>query len=150
MKSRIIEPAEPGERTQPWKIILALIGALAVAIAIAWVMDRHVSSASAASPSSPPDATYDPTVVAKGAWLAAIGNCNTCHTASNGRAFAAGRLWAPQIRCLATSLAAPLHQTYHGLNPRRSYATERRAAMSILTLQHRSYGDLLRLLALSQ
>jgi hypothetical protein len=37
---------------------------------------------------------------------------------SDGTALAAGRLWAPQIRCLATSLAAPLHQTHHGLNPR--------------------------------
>ena len=91
MKSRIIEPAEPVERTQPWKIILALIGALMVAIAIARVMDRHGPSASAASPSSPPDATYDPTLVVKGAWLTAIGNCNTCHTASNGRTFAGGR-----------------------------------------------------------
>ena len=68
----------------------------------------------------------------------------------NGKALAAGRLWAPQIRCLATSLAAPLHQTYHGLNPRRSYATGRRAATSILTLQHRSYGDLSRVLPPSQ
>ena len=68
----------------------------------------------------------------------------------NGTALAAGRLWAPQIRCLATSLAAPLHQTHHGFNPRRSYATGRRAATSILTLQHRSYGDLSRVLPPSQ
>jgi mono/diheme cytochrome c family protein len=79
------------ERTPPWKIILALIGALAVAIAVAWAMGRHASSASAASPSFPPDATYDPALVAKGAWLAAIGNCNTCHTATSGRTFAGGR-----------------------------------------------------------
>ena len=68
----------------------------------------------------------------------------------DGTALAAGRPWAPQIRCLATSLAAPLHQTYHDLNPRRSYATGRRAATSILTLQHRSYGDLSRVLPPSQ
>jgi len=79
------------ERTRPSKIIPALIGALAVAIGFAWAMDRHASFASTASPSSPPDATYDPTLIAKGAWLAAIGNCNTCHTASNGRTFAGGR-----------------------------------------------------------
>ena len=77
--------------TRPWKTILVLIGALAVAIAIAWAMGRHVSSAGAASPPSGTDATYDQTLVAKGAWLAAIGNCNTCHTASNGRTFAGGR-----------------------------------------------------------
>lgn len=91
MNRRISEPAEPVPRSQPWKIILALIGALVVAIVIARVVDRQVSSASAATPSSPPDATYDATLVAKGAWLAAIGNCSTCHTASSGRTFAGGR-----------------------------------------------------------
>ena len=79
------------KHTRPWKIILVLIGAFAAAIAIAWTMGRHASSASAASPPPGPDASYDPTLVAKGAWLAAIGNCNTCHTASNGRTFAGGR-----------------------------------------------------------
>ena len=45
----------------------------------------------AATPAPSANATYDPALVAKGAWLAAIGNCNTCHTASNGRTFAGGR-----------------------------------------------------------
>src|SRR6202035_1073799 len=62
----------------------------------------------------------------------------------NGETLAAGRLRAPQIRCLATnlatSLAAPLHQTYHGFNPRRSYATWRRAATSLPSPRDRSYG----------
>jgi mono/diheme cytochrome c family protein len=66
-----------------------LIGAFA--IAMTWTMGRHASSAGAASPPPGTDASYDPTLVAKGAWLAAIGNCNTCHTASNGRTFAGGR-----------------------------------------------------------
>ena len=79
------------KHTRPWKVVLVLIGAFAVAIAIAWAMGRQASSASVASPPPGPDASYDPTLVAKGAWLAAIGNCNTCHTASNGRTFAGGR-----------------------------------------------------------
>jgi mono/diheme cytochrome c family protein len=81
----------PLKHTRPWKIIPVLIGAFAAAIAITWTMGRHASSASAASPPPGPDASYDQTLVAKGAWLAAIGNCNTCHTASNGRTFAGGR-----------------------------------------------------------
>ena len=91
LKSRIIEPIEPVKHTRPWKVVLVLTGAFAVAIAIAWAMGRHGSSASAASPPPGLDASYDQTLVAKGAWLAAIGNCNTCHTASNGRTFAGGR-----------------------------------------------------------
>ena len=81
--------SESAERTRPWKITLASIGALAAALALAFAIGRHASHAGAASPA--PSATYDPTLVAKGAWLAAIGNCNTCHTASNGRTFAGGR-----------------------------------------------------------
>ncbi|HVS55751.1 MAG TPA: cytochrome c, partial [Casimicrobiaceae bacterium] len=77
------------KHTRPWKIILVLIGAFA--IAMTWTMGRHASSAGAASPPPGTDASYDQTLVAKGAWLAAIGNCNTCHTASNGRTFAGGR-----------------------------------------------------------
>jgi mono/diheme cytochrome c family protein len=33
----------------------------------------------------------DPAVVARGAYLAAIGNCNVCHTAEGGASFAGGR-----------------------------------------------------------
>ena len=81
--------SESAEPTRPWKITLASIGALVVALSLAFAIGRHASPAGAASPA--PGATYDPTLVAKGAWLAAIGNCNTCHTASNGRTFAGGR-----------------------------------------------------------
>jgi mono/diheme cytochrome c family protein len=35
--------------------------------------------------------SFDPTQVARGANLAAIGNCNVCHTAPGGRVFAGGR-----------------------------------------------------------
>ena len=89
LKNRVIEPIEPVKHTRPWKIILVLIGALV--IAMTWTMDRLASFASAGSPPPGTDASYDQTLVAKGAWLAAIGNCNTCHTASNGRTFAGGR-----------------------------------------------------------
>src|ERR1019366_7575549 len=73
---------------RPSKIMQALIGALAVAIAVLFAIGRHESLANAAS--LPPTASFDPTLVPTGAWLAAIGNCSTCHTADNGRAFAGG------------------------------------------------------------
>jgi mono/diheme cytochrome c family protein len=36
-------------------------------------------------------ASFDPALIAKGAQLAAIGNCQVCHTAEGGRSFAGGR-----------------------------------------------------------
>ena len=95
--------SESAEHTSPRKITLALIGALAVALTLASAIGRHASPAGAASLA--PSAMYDPTLVAKGAWLAAIGNCNTCHTASNGRTFAGGRpLSTPFGTILATNI----------------------------------------------
>jgi len=35
--------------------------------------------------------SFDPAMVAKGAQLAAIGNCNVCHTAASGKPYAGGR-----------------------------------------------------------
>jgi mono/diheme cytochrome c family protein len=39
----------------------------------------------------PPRASFDAGVIAKGAQLAAIGNCNVCHTAPGGKTYAGGR-----------------------------------------------------------
>ncbi len=39
----------------------------------------------------PPKSSFDPAMVAKGAQLAAIGNCNVCHTAAGGKPYAGGR-----------------------------------------------------------
>src|SRR5438552_7283174 len=42
-------------------------------------------------PIAPPDArSFDPELVRHGAQLAALGNCNTCHTAPGGKRFAGG------------------------------------------------------------
>jgi len=54
-----------------------------------------VCAACAADPVAP-DAvparsSFDPALIAKGAQLAAIGNCQACHTAEGGRSFAGGR-----------------------------------------------------------
>jgi mono/diheme cytochrome c family protein len=47
---------------------------------------------SALTPSEPPlRASFDERVIAKGAQLAAMGNCNVCHTVPGGKAYAGGR-----------------------------------------------------------
>src|SRR5688572_8479479 len=49
------------------------------------------STMSALTPVEPPPrSAFDSAAVAKGAQLAAIGNCVTCHTARGGRAYAGG------------------------------------------------------------
>jgi len=60
-------------------ILVALIAAF---IALAW--------RSAIDPVRPPG-SFDRQVVERGAELEAIGDCNTCHTAPGGRAYAGGR-----------------------------------------------------------
>jgi mono/diheme cytochrome c family protein len=72
---------------------LTLIGVLAVAFAIASAFSIDHQASTAAEPQRLPaaGAGFDPLVVAKGAWLAAIGNCNSCHTANDGATFAGGR-----------------------------------------------------------
>jgi mono/diheme cytochrome c family protein len=47
---------------------------------------------SAMAPSEPPArASFDAGLIAKGGELAALGNCNVCHTAPGGKAYAGGR-----------------------------------------------------------
>lgn len=54
-----------------------------------------VCAACAADPvapaSAPARSSFDPTLISKGAQLAAIGNCQVCHTAEGGSSFAGGR-----------------------------------------------------------
>src|SRR2546423_3260476 len=82
---------KPAPRTRFHEITLALLGALAITVIVALVVGRQPSTADAAPPASPAASSYDAEVVARGAWLAALGNCNTCHTAANGMTFAGGR-----------------------------------------------------------
>ncbi len=76
-----IEVTAVGSRKMNARITLAGT-VLLLALALGGPSDRGL--ATAATPSS------DQTLVAKGAELAAIGNCATCHTSRDGRAFAGG------------------------------------------------------------
>lgn len=67
---------------------LMLLGASLLAFAGAGPVAQQ-SATQAQQPVTRPAA--DPEVVARGAALAAIGNCNTCHTAEGGKTLAGGR-----------------------------------------------------------
>jgi mono/diheme cytochrome c family protein len=65
-------------------VLLVLVAATGSAAAIAW--------APAIPPVLPPDrASFSATVVARGAALAALGDCAVCHSAENGQPYAGGR-----------------------------------------------------------
>ena len=72
-------------RLRPLVLVLVLLGAGGGgAFAIAW----HPAIA----PATPPDrAAFAPERIARGAELAAIGDCAVCHTAPGGRPYAGGR-----------------------------------------------------------
>ena len=63
---------------------LVIAAGLAAAAAIVW----HPAIAAIAPP---PRAAFSPDTVARGATLAAIGDCSVCHTADGGRPYAGGR-----------------------------------------------------------
>ena len=68
----------------PWVVLLALLAVAALAAAISW---RPAIVAIA----PPGRNAFDPALVQRGARLAAIGNCISCHTASLSAPFAGGR-----------------------------------------------------------
>lgn len=76
--------------------LLALAGAGFVA---------QQSATQAQQPMTRPAA--DPEVVAKGAALAAIGNCNTCHTADGGKTLAGGRPLATRFGTVYSTNLTP-------------------------------------------
>lgn len=68
-----------------WRtIILALIAG----VLLAWVWSSRLTPVSRAPSAAPPQ---DAATVARGAYLARLGNCAACHTASGGQAYAGGR-----------------------------------------------------------
>src|SRR5438105_5021643 len=65
-------------------VALVLILLVAAAFAIAWKP--------AIAPAAPPQAaSFDQALVRRGAELAGVGNCITCHTAPGGKILAGGR-----------------------------------------------------------
>jgi len=60
-------------------------------IAVAAAMCSACAAEPLAPVAAPTRASFDPSLIAKGAQLAAIGNCRVCHTAEGGKSFAGGR-----------------------------------------------------------
>jgi mono/diheme cytochrome c family protein len=69
------------------RAILGVIIACAIIIAafFAWTWRAAIDPVATPDPSR-----FDPGLVRRGAQLAALGNCNTCHTAQGGKSFAGG------------------------------------------------------------
>src|SRR5437763_11126954 len=72
-------------------ILLRTVAAVAVLLLVAAVGFVAAAWRPSLDPIAPPEVrSFDPALVKRGAELAAIGNCNTCHTAPGGRTFAGG------------------------------------------------------------
>ena len=71
-----------------WRALLGLVGAvLGVTVGFLYFTRQPALPAIAAAET----ASFDAALVAKGAELAKIGNCNVCHTKSDGSPYAGGR-----------------------------------------------------------
>src|SRR5688572_25111584 len=69
-----------------------MVNALRVLLVSVALVPGLALAAPAIEPIEPPArASFDVRVIARGAQLSAIGNCNVCHTAADGKPFAGGR-----------------------------------------------------------
>jgi mono/diheme cytochrome c family protein len=78
----------------PWCALTALVAALAgCTVPARTVPDDEAAGAQAAARSTPMSGTrdFDAALVARGEWLARIGDCHGCHTAAAGPSYAGGR-----------------------------------------------------------
>lgn len=82
-------------------VILALL-----ALAVAGVAALSHQPAIAPVP-LPPRSSFDAALIARGSQLAAIGNCQECHTAERGRPFAGGRPMHTPFGVLHTTNITP-------------------------------------------
>src|SRR5262245_66430085 len=83
----------------------ALLGLLVVVLLGAAAFFYLVRQPALPAGQPPPPASFDATLIARGAELAMLGNCNTCHTKDNGRVYAGGRpLMTPFGAIYATNI----------------------------------------------
>ena len=130
------------------RTIIAVVVAGAILIAAFFGWARHP----AIDPIAPPDPHgLDTALVRRGAQLAALGNCNTCHTAPGGKSFAGGVAVATPFGTIYASNITPDPNTGIGslvgggllAGHARGRATRRRASLSGLSLRsfHRGMTD---------
>ena len=70
------------------RALLLILAIIVVGTGVFLVLARQPEIAASEPPAK---SAFDSALVAKGAQLALIGNCNSCHTAEGGKAFAGGR-----------------------------------------------------------
>ena len=70
---------------------------------------------------TPPRAVFAPADIARGAQLAAIGNCGTCHTSTSGRAYAGGRRIATPFGAIYSTNITPDRDTGIGRWSERAF-----------------------------
>ena len=84
----------------------------------------------AVAPVIPPRAEdFDPALVRRGAQIAAIGNCNVCHTAPGGRAVAGGLATPTPSGTVCSTNVTPDPDTGTGRWRRASFARSMRAVL---------------------
>lgn len=69
-----------------WRTLVGVVVVIAMAFGgfYAWAWNSEIP------PASPAASSFDPGIVAKGAQLAAVGNCAVCHTQAGGKPYAGG------------------------------------------------------------
>jgi len=83
----------------------ALLGLLVVVLLGAAAFFYLVRQPALPAGQPPPPTSFDAALIARGAELAMLGNCNTCHTKDNGRVYAGGRpLMTPFGAIYATNI----------------------------------------------
>jgi mono/diheme cytochrome c family protein len=101
-------------------VVLAIAGA-ATAFAVTW---RPAIAAI-----DPPPQSFDPSLVKRGRDLAAIGNCNSCHTVRGGRDFAGGLAVPTPFGTIYSSNISPDAETGIGRWPEQAFRRAMRSGV---------------------
>jgi mono/diheme cytochrome c family protein len=112
-----------GPFPRPLHAALLAFAATALAASCSVPVDHEASAL--AKPS------FDPTLVAKGAGLAAIGNCATCHTAHRGKAYAGGLPLATPFGTVYGTNITPDPETGIGRWTERQFARAMREGVGL-------------------
>ena len=103
-------------------LAVLLVGGAAVAFAIAWR-----PAIAAIDPGA--RQTFDPALVKRGRELAAIGNCNSCHTVRGGKNFAGGLAVPTPFGAVFSSNITPDPETGIGSWPEEAFRRAMRAGV---------------------
>ena len=110
-------------RTIAGVVVVAILAAIAGAFALAW-------RPAIAPIAPPPAAAFSNELVNQGRELALIGDCNVCHTAPWGAAFAGGRALPTPFGTIYTSNITPDPQTGIGTWSQAAFVRAMRAGVS--------------------